>query len=156
MMLTTAVLSLSLLLAPQSQKLSLEDISDSFKELAIRINPAVVQILASGYNVYPDEIDRVRAALATNERWNNDYLPKMRPLLIRQDSRQLTCRAESTRSATNGLSRFTRVTASPDRSAARSDLRHEASGPAGYCQPVVHFLVSRLPGRSVFCGLCPL
>ena len=50
MMLTTAVLSLSLLLAPQSQKLSLEDISDSFEELAIRINPAVVQILASGYS----------------------------------------------------------------------------------------------------------
>lgn len=50
MMLATAFLSLALLVPPQAQRLSLEDISDSFADLATRINPAVVQILASGYN----------------------------------------------------------------------------------------------------------
>ena len=50
MMLTTAFLSLSLLLASQSQRLSLDDISDSFEELAIRINSAVVQVLVSSFS----------------------------------------------------------------------------------------------------------
>ncbi len=50
MMLSTAFLSLALLVPPHAQRLSLDDISDSFEDLATRINPAVVQILATGYN----------------------------------------------------------------------------------------------------------
>ena len=40
---------------------------------------------------YSDLIERarLRAALATNERWQNDYLPEMRPYLLRQDIRLL-------------------------------------------------------------------
>ncbi len=33
---------------------------------------------------------RVKAALGENEAWRNDYLPKMRPLLVRQDNKLLT------------------------------------------------------------------
>lgn len=36
-----------------------------------------------------NERARLRAELAKNERWNNDYLPEMRPLLLRQDIRLL-------------------------------------------------------------------
>ena len=34
-----------------------------------------------------NERARLRAELAKNERWNTEYLPKMRPILVRQDTR---------------------------------------------------------------------
>jgi serine protease Do len=46
----TLLLTLALVGAPQ-EPLSLDAISDSFEELAIRINPAIVQIQASGYAI---------------------------------------------------------------------------------------------------------
>jgi len=49
-MLTTLLLSLALGGAAQ-ESIRLDDISDSFEELAIRINPAIVQIQASGYAI---------------------------------------------------------------------------------------------------------
>ncbi len=36
-----------------------------------------------------NERARLKAALGANEAWNNDYLPKMRPMLVRQDVRIL-------------------------------------------------------------------
>ncbi len=36
-----------------------------------------------------NERARLRAELSKNERWNNEYLPKMRPILVRQDVRLL-------------------------------------------------------------------
>ena len=36
-----------------------------------------------------EERARLKAALGQNERWNNEYLPKMRPMLVRQDNRIL-------------------------------------------------------------------
>ena len=36
-----------------------------------------------------NERARLKAALSQNEAWNNDYLPTMRPLLVRQDNRIL-------------------------------------------------------------------
>ena len=38
-----------------------------------------------------NERARLRAALSTNERWNKEYLPAMRPNLLRQDIRLLNC-----------------------------------------------------------------
>ena len=46
----TLLLTLALTGAPQ-ERMSLDSISDSFEELAIRINPAIVQIQASGYAI---------------------------------------------------------------------------------------------------------
>lgn len=36
-----------------------------------------------------EERARLKAELAQNERWNTEYLPKMRPMLVRQDNRIL-------------------------------------------------------------------
>ena len=37
------------------------------------------------------ERDRLRAALGQNERWQKEYVPNIRPLLVRQDIRFLNC-----------------------------------------------------------------
>lgn len=49
-MMTTAMLALALSSPPQ-EAMRLDQISDSFEELAVRINPAIVQIQASGFAI---------------------------------------------------------------------------------------------------------
>ncbi len=49
-----------------------------------------------------NERARLRAELAKNERWNSEYLPKMRPILVRQDVRLLNAIREPVAPETDG------------------------------------------------------
>ena len=117
------------------------------------------------YNSF-DERARMRAELAKNPRWTGEYVPLIRPLLVRQDVRLMNAvrppvasvtlvRSSSANAVTVGTSRSSSC-ASARSTNASSRLSGSTSGETARSSPITIPLASRYawnrPVRNAACG----